>query len=229
MSLNEYKKQVDETVVESMVSFMTEWDDCDYNMEDVESCKEILYTYLDNLYAMVNPNDDDIMKDPYVLEVMTNGASTVVSNEIKSEYFTELAKISKSFEFDTFNYDAVVDALASINKEVEDGLFIVMGTDSKAAIRKDPDYKASKQGEILYTGQFGTICGIPVVCSKLVPADTVYITNKAAVKFFRKKTGTVEQDRDVETKDNTVVYSRYGIMALVDESNSIKMTKKTAA
>ena len=31
-----------------------------------------------------NYNDDDIMKDPYVLEVMTNGASTVVANEIKS-------------------------------------------------------------------------------------------------------------------------------------------------
>lgn len=176
-----------------------------------------------------NYNDDDIMKDPYVLEVMTNGASTVVSNEIKSEYFTELAKISKSFEFDTFNYDAVVDALASIGKEVEDGLFLVMGTDGRASIRKDADYKASKQGEILYTGQFGDICGVPCVCSKLVPAGTVYITNKAAVKFFRKKTGTVEQDRDIETKDNTVVYSRYGIMALVDESNSIKMTKKTAA
>lgn len=171
-------------------------------------------------------NDEDIMKDPYVLEVMTKGASTVVSNEIKSEYFAELAKISKSFEYDTFNYDAVVDALASINKEVEDGLFIVMGTDSRATIRKDSDYKASKQGEILYTGQFGSISGIPCVCSKLVPEDTVYITNKAAVKFFRKKTGTVEQDRDIETKDNTVVYSRYGIMALVDESNSIKMTKK---
>ena len=72
MSLNEYKKQVDETVVESMVSFMTEWDDCDYNMEDVESCKEILYTYLDNLYAMVNPNDDDIMKRVEIVVLKLN-------------------------------------------------------------------------------------------------------------------------------------------------------------
>lgn len=174
-------------------------------------------------------NDEDVMTDPYVLDVITNKASEVVSNEIKSEYFAELAKISKTFEFDTFNYDAVVDALASINKEVENGLFIVMGTDSKASIRKDPDYKSSKQGEILYTGEFGSLCGLPCVCSKLVPAGTAYITNKAAVKFFRKKKGTVEQDRNIETKDNTMVYSRYGIMALVDESNSIKMTKKTAA
>ena len=72
MTLNEYKKQVDETVVESMVSFMTEWDDCDYTIEDVECCKEILYTYLDSLYVMVNPNDDDIMKRVEIVVLKLN-------------------------------------------------------------------------------------------------------------------------------------------------------------
>jgi hypothetical protein len=101
-----------------------------------------------------------------------------------------------------------------------------MGLDSKAAIRKDEDYKASRQGEILYTGQFGNISGVPCICSKLVPADTIYITAKDQVKFFVKKAGSVEQDRDIETKDNTVVYERHGVMALVDETKSIKLTKK---
>ena len=173
-------------------------------------------------------NDMDIMQDPYMLDVMTTGASTLMANDIKEQYFAEIAKIGNTFEYNTFNYDAVVDALAEIGKEVEDDLFIVMGLDNKASIRKDPDYKASKQGEILYTGQFGDICGVPCVCSKLVPAGVVYITTKDAVKLFVKKSGTVEQKRDVETKDNTVVYDRYGVMALVDETKSIKMVKKSA-
>lgn len=171
-------------------------------------------------------NDLDVMQDPYVLDVMTTGASTLMANDIKEQYFAELAKISNTYEYTTFNYDAVVDALAAIGKEVESECFIVMGLDNKAAIRKDADYKASRQGEILYTGQFGDICGVPCVCSKLVPANTVYITAKDQVKFLVKKSGSVEQDRDIETKDNTVVYERHGLMALVDETKSIKMTKK---
>ena len=171
-------------------------------------------------------NDMDIMQDPYILDVMTTGASELMANEIRDEYFAELAKISNTFQYTTFNYDAVVDALAQIGKEVETDMFIIMGLDTKAAIRKDADYKASRQGEILYTGQFGEISGVPCLFSKLVPAGTVYITAKDQVKFFVKKAGTVEQDRDIETKDNTVVYERHGLMALVDETKSIKMTKK---
>lgn len=170
-------------------------------------------------------NDMDVMQDPYIVDVYSNGASTLMSNEIKEEYFAELAKISNTHEYTTFNYDAVVDALAEIGREVEDDLFLVMGLDAKKAIRKDPDFKASRQGEILYTGQFGNISGVPCVCSKLVPANTVYITAKDQVKFRVKKAGSVEQDRDIETKENTVVYERHGLMSLVDETKSIKMTK----
>ena len=171
-------------------------------------------------------NDMDVMQDPYVLDVMTTGASELMANDIRTQYFAELAKISNKFEYTTLNYDAIVDALAKINREVESDQFIIMGLDAKATIRKDPDYKASRQGEILYNGQFGTIAGVPCLFSKLVPADTLYITAKDQVKFFVKKAGNVEQDRDIETKDNTVVYERHGVMALVDETKSIKLTKK---
>ena len=171
-------------------------------------------------------NDMDIMQDPYLLDVATAGASVVMANEIRDEYFAELAKISKTHEYTTFNYDAVVDALAEIGKEVETDMFIIMGTDLRAAIRKDADYKASRQGEILYSGQFGTISGVPCLFSKLCGEGEAFITAKDQVKFFVKKDGSVEQDRDIETKDNTVVYERHGVMALVDETKSIKLAKK---
>lgn len=171
-------------------------------------------------------NDMDIMADPYVLDVMTTGASELMANHIREQYFAELAKVTNEYKYDTFNYDTVVDALAQIGREVESDMFLVMGLDLKAAIRKDADYKASKMGEILYTGQFGDISGLPVVCSKLVPAGVAFITAKDQVKHFVKKDGSVEQDRDIETKDNTVVYERHGLMALVDETKSIKLTAK---
>ena len=174
-------------------------------------------------------NDIDVMKDPYMLEVATKGASITMSNQIKSEYFEELAKISNTGTFPKtgLTYGAIVDGLADINLEVEDDLFVVMGNKQRAEIRKDKDFITSKQGEILYSGQFGAIAGVPVIFSKLVPEDTVYITRKDAVTFFVKKDGSVEQDRDVESKDNTVVYDRYGVIALVDDTKSIKLTKAT--
>lgn len=174
-------------------------------------------------------NDMDVMQDPYILDVATTGAAQVMANDIRAQYFAELAKISKSHQYDVFNYDAVVDALADIGKEVETDMFIIMGTDLRAAIRKDPDYKASRQGEILYTGQFGTISGVPCLFSKLCKAGEAFITAKDQVKFFVKKDGSVEQDRDIESKDNTVVYERHGVMALVDETKSIKLTKRAGA
>ena len=170
-------------------------------------------------------NDMDVMQDPYLLDVATTGASQVMANNIREQYFAELAKITNTDTYTELTYDVIVDALLKIGREVEADQFIVMGLDGKAAIRHDNDYKTSRQGEILYTGQFGTIAGIPCLFSKLVPAGDVYVTTKDAVKFFVKKDGSVEQDRDIETKDNTVVYERHGLMALVDETKSVKLTK----
>lgn len=171
-------------------------------------------------------NDMDVMQDPYILDVASTGAAAVMANEIKTEYFAELAKIENSHTYaSAITYNTVVDALAKINQEVEEGMFLIMNNKQRAEIRKDPDFKTSRQGEILYSGQFGTVAGLPVLFSKLVPTDTVYITNREAVKFFVKREGRVEQDHDIETKDNTVVYDRVGLVALVDETKSVKITK----
>ncbi len=99
-----------------------------------------------------------------------------------------------------------------------------MGADGRAKVRKDPLFEASRQGEILYSGQFGTIAGIPCVFSNLVPAKTIYVTTKDAVTFFVKKEGYVEQDRDIESKENTVVYERHGLVALTDDTRSTIIT-----
>lgn len=172
-------------------------------------------------------NDMDVMQDPFIMDVLTDGASKKMANHIKSQYFTELDKISNVVEYNTvFSYDTVVDALQEIGIEAEENSFIILGSDLVASIRKDANFITSRQGEILYTGQFGSIAGVPVITSKLVPSETAYITKKEAVKFFVKKEGSVEQDRDVEAKDNTVVYDRYGLIALVDDTESIKIVKQ---
>ncbi len=172
-------------------------------------------------------NDTEAMQDPALIDMALAGAADVMANQIRTEYFAQLAGIKNRYliEGDAVTYTDIVEALAEIGREVEDGLFILMGAEARAAIRKDPDFIAAHQGEILYTGQFGTLCGIPVLFSKLVPAGQVIITERAAVKFFVKKEAGLEQSRDIETKENTIVYERHGIIALVDDTSSIILTK----
>lgn len=72
MNLNEYKEKVIETVVEPMISFMEDWDDCDYTAGDVESCKTLIYNYLEALAAMTAPSDDAIMEQVKTLVLALN-------------------------------------------------------------------------------------------------------------------------------------------------------------
>lgn len=168
-------------------------------------------------------NDVDAMKDPSLIDMALTGAADVMANQLRTEYFSQLEKIQNRhcIEGETLTYTDIVEALGDIGREVEDDLFILMGADGRTAIRRDPDFIAAHQGEIMYTGQFGTLCGIPVLFSRLVPRGRVIITERAAVKFFVKKEAGVEQSRDIETKENTIVYERHGVIALVDDSASV--------
>ena len=148
-------------------------------------------------------NDMDAMADPYIVDVAMQGAVTEISNQINEEFMRELSKISTAYNYegDSITYADLVDALSAIDCEVDSGLFIIMGGMARKEIRKDPDFVSSKQGEIIYSGQFGTICGIPVIFSKLIQGTRIIVTNKNAVRFFVKKSANVEQARDIETKE----------------------------
>jgi hypothetical protein len=176
-------------------------------------------------------NDMDIMADPYMLDAGMAGAAAVMVNQILDEYIEELGGISNRYAYsgDSITYDDIVDALAALDRETEDGMVILIGSGCRAAIRKDADFIASRQGEILYTGQIGTLCGLPVVYSRKIPGDIAIITSKDAVRFFVKREATVEQDRNVETKENIVVYERHGLIALVDDTGSVIIGKAAAA
>lgn len=72
MNLNQYKDKVVETVVEPMISFMEDWDSYDYTTEDVESCKTLIYNYLEALAAMTDPTDEAIMEQVKTLVLALN-------------------------------------------------------------------------------------------------------------------------------------------------------------
>lgn len=176
-------------------------------------------------------HDEEVMADPKVVDYGIEGASTVMVNDLNSKFFAELAKATLSQTYvkgGAISYDTIVDAVAKMQIEDESGLFVVIGTDLKAQLRKDADFKSARMGEILYNGQIGDINGIPVVVSKLVPAKAAYVAHKEAVTMFVKKESEVEQARDAEARLNTVIMRKVGLVALTDSTKAVKISEALA-
>ena len=166
--------------------------------------------------------DSQYMTDSNVLDMSLSYGNDKMANQMTADFYTECAKATKSVT-GPISYDAIVDAIAEVGLENETGIFVVIPNAWKADLRKDEDYKNARMGEVVYGGQVGTIAGIPVIATNAL-TDVAYVMTKDAVKLFMKKDVEVEQDRDIETKTNTIVLSTYYVCALADDSKIVKIT-----
>lgn len=167
--------------------------------------------------------DEDFMKDGTIVDNMLKGATQTMTNKMTADFIAECGKATISHSAATFGYDAIVDGIAKLNLEDESKLFVVIPNEWKADLRKDEDYKAARMGEVVYNGQVGTICGIPVIATKA--AKEAYVMTAEAIKLFMKKDVVVEQDRDIETRTNTVVLGTAYLVALENADKICKLTK----
>lgn len=165
--------------------------------------------------------DEDFMKDNTIVDNMLKGANQVMVNKMTSDFYAEAAKATLS-QTGAISYDTIVDAISKLNVEDESGLFIIITPEQKAAIRKDVDYKAARMGEVVYNGQIGTVAGIPVIVSKA--AGGAYVMSKDAIKLFMKKDLEIEQERNADTRTNSVYLRTAYLVALVDATKICKIT-----
>ena len=168
--------------------------------------------------------DSDFMKDNAIVDMSLEGANALMANQMTEDFYAEAAKASLSHSVAEMGYEGVVDAIAKLNLEDESKCIVVIPTSWKAEIRKDEDYKNARMGEVVYNGQVGTVAGIPVIATNALE-DEAYVMTPEAIKLFMKKDVEVEQDRDVETKVNTVVLTTYYICALVNQNKICRITK----
>lgn len=164
--------------------------------------------------------DEDFMKDNNVVDMGVKGATQLMTNKMTADFIAECEKATLSHT-GAMSYDSIVDAIAKLNIENEAGLFVIINPAQKAELRKDPDYVAARMGEVVYNGQVGTIAGIPVIVSKAV--DKAYVMHKDAVKLFMKKDVEVEQERDADTRTNSIYLRSAYIVALVDATKICKI------
>ena len=184
----------------------------------------IAYTGTDYTVKMVQQAfdyaDEDFMKDNNVVDMGVKGATQLMTNKMAADFITECEKATLSHT-GPMGYDTIVDAIAKLNVEDESGLFVIVNPAQKAKIRKDPDYVAARMGEVVYNGQVGTIAGIPVIVSKAVTNG--YVLSKDAVKLFMKKDVEVKQERNADTRTNSIYLRSAYICALVDATKICKI------
>ena len=178
--------------------------------------------------------DEDFMKDPIIVDFGIKGAMSTMTNKMTSDFYSALAtkgsgstELVKGITFakgKALSYDVIVDAISELNIEDESKVFIVIPNVWKASLRKDPDYKSARQGEVIYNGQVGTICGIPVIATKAL-TDKAYVMTNEAVTLFLKKDVEVEQDRDADTRKNSVYLRSCYVCALRDATKACKITE----
>ena len=168
--------------------------------------------------------DEDFMKDNSIVDNMLKGANQVMVNKMTADFITECEKATIKHTAQEFTYDTIVDAIAKLNIEDESKLYVVIPNTWKADLRHDEDYKSARMGEVIYNGQVGTVCGIPVVATKALE-DEAYVMTNEAVKLFMKKDVEVEQDRDADTRTNSVYLRTAYICALEDATKICAITK----
>lgn len=175
-------------------------------------------------------SDEQMMKDPYYVDKGVEAVAESLINKFTKEAIEELRTGSLEVAVSTLGYEAVVDALAELNLESgEDaGYMMLVSPKGKAEIQKN------LAGQLMYveafarTGYVGSLCGIPIYVSKAFVEDDdceALIVSPEAVRCFVKKSPYIEQSRDIEKRQNTVVGGQVYVIALVNDDKVVRIKR----
>lgn len=168
--------------------------------------------------------DEQEMQDPMVVDTGLAHSGDRMINKFTELAIAEYEKASLAVTPAAWSFDAVVDAIAKMNLEDESGLFLLISPADKAAFRKALKDDLSYSEAFVRTGYIGSVCGVPVIVTKAVPAGKGYLATKEAVTVFIKKDTETEYERDADVRNNTYFVRKVAVVALTDATKAVKIT-----
>lgn len=166
--------------------------------------------------------DEEEAIDPMVVDTGLKHSSDNMVNAFTAAAMDEMAKATLTVS-GAWSFDVVVDAIAKLNVEKEEGLFLLISPADKAAFRKALREDLSYAEGYVRTGYIGTVAGVPVIVSKAVPAGTGYLATKEAVTVFIKKDTETEYERDADHRNNSYWVRKVAVVALTDATKIVKI------
>lgn len=173
--------------------------------------------------------DEQAMTDPMVVQAGLEGIAKTMINDFTAKAVAEFDKATLTVQRSGFAFIDIVDAIAKLNTENEDGLFILVGVADLANFRKELKDDLKYNEAFVRTGYVGSVCGVPVIVTKAITNGNIYLASKEAVTLFIKKDTEVEQERDANVRNNKVYIRKVAVVALTDENKVVKLTPKAGA
>lgn len=173
--------------------------------------------------------DEQAMTDPMVVQAGLEGIAKTMINDFTAKAIAEFDKATLTVQRTGFAFTNIVDAIAKLNTENEDGLFILVGVADLANFRKELKDDLKYNEDFVRTGYVGSVCGVPVIVTKAITNGNIYLASKEAVTLFIKKDTEVEQERDANVRNNKVYIRKVAVVALTDENKVVKLTPKAGA
>lgn len=171
--------------------------------------------------------DEEAMTDPNIVPVGMKHAGTDLFNTANADLYAEYKKATLSTEPAAFDFAAFVDASAKLGLEnIEDvQLFAFVSPDDMGAIRKALKDDLKYVEAFAKQGYVGTVAGINLYGKADADKGTIVVATKEAVTLFIKTGVETEQERDSNTRQNSIFNRKYYIAALTDATKAVKMVK----
>lgn len=167
--------------------------------------------------------DEQEMSDPFAIDRALKGLVEQMTNDLTAKAIAEFKKASMVEYGATWTFDNVVDAIAKMNLEKEDGLFMLINPAQQASFRKNLKDDLKYVEGFVRAGYIGSVCGVPIFISKAVPAGNAFLATRDAITCFIKKGSEIEQERDANTRKNTIYSRKVMLIALTDATKLVRI------
>lgn len=175
--------------------------------------------------------DEQAMTDPMLVPVGTRHMGTDMFNTVNKDIYDELKKATLSITPTTLDFAAIVDAVAKLDIEgdndpesISGSLFALVNPADIATLRKNVKDDLKYVEAFARTGYVGTVAGVNVYTKKDATAGEPIIASREAVTLFNKLGVEVEQERDPDTRENSIFSRKYYFAALTDATKAVKIT-----
>lgn len=175
--------------------------------------------------------DEEAMTDPMIVTTGMQFAGTDLFNTENADIYAAYKSAKMAFVTSSLGFDAFVDAAAMMNLENLEGvnIFGFINPSDMAKVRKALKDDLKYVEAFAKNGYVGTVGGINIYAKKDADTGKITIATKQAVTLFNKKGTEVEQQRDGNTRKNSIFTRKYYFAAMTNETKAVMIFTGSAA
>lgn len=198
----------------------------------VGNSKSIEVTYSEEEYKILLAQnrfkyyDEQEMTDPMLVPVGVRHMGTDMFNTVNKDIFAEFNKATLEVAATDYGFGTFADAVAKLNLEQIEGvsIFAFVNAEDMAEIRKALGEDLKYVESFARTGYVGTVAGVNLYTKKDAVSGTIILATREAVTLFNKKGTEIEQERDADTRENSIWSRKYYLAAITDKTKAVKIT-----